>query len=158
MAGGDRLVWIGSITPWYPNFLNPPVAVHVTDLRTGSDTVIGNPPGLLPYSLRVSPNGDKVAVLWELPDAKSESLRGAAAFLGIVDIATRQVEPVPDAAGVTDLLAWAPRGDWLFFGTSHPPIAPGYANGFSAYKAGTSTAQPLLLPKYAVSPAWITVW
>ena len=74
MAGGDRLVWIGTGAPWYPNFVNPPVAVHITDLRTGSDTVIGNPPGLLPYSLAVSPNAEKVAVLWEPPDTRSPSL------------------------------------------------------------------------------------
>ena len=47
MAGNDRLVWIGSNAPWYPNFLNPPVpvAVHITDLRTGTDTVIAKSPG-----------------------------------------------------------------------------------------------------------------
>ncbi len=158
MAGSDRLVWIGSKTPWYPNFLNPPVAVHVTDLRTGTDTVIGNPPGLLPYSLAVSPNTDKVAVLWERPDVKSPDLRSDDSFLGIADLETTQIQPVPDAAGVTDLLAWSPHGGWLLFGTSHPPISLGYANGFSAYKVGTNNAQPLSLPKYAVSPLWITVW
>jgi hypothetical protein len=158
MAGGDRLVWIGSRTPWYPNFLNPPVAVHVTDLRTGSDIVIGNPPGLLPYSLAVSPKADKVAVLWERPDAKSPDLRSDDSSLGIADLTTTQIQPVPDAAGATDLLAWSPHGGWLFFGTSHQPIALGYANGFSAYKVGTDKAQPFPLPKYAISPAWITVW
>jgi hypothetical protein len=158
MAGSDRLVWIGSKTPWYPNFFNPPVAVHITDLRTGTDTEIGNPPGLLPYSLAVSPIADKVAVLWERPNAKSPDLRSDDSFLGIADLTTTQIQPVPDAGGVTDLLAWSPQGGWLFFGTSHPPIALGYANGFSAYKVGTNSAQPLPLPKYAVSPVRITIW
>src|SRR5579864_726161 len=51
MAGSDRLVWIGTINPWFPNFFSPSIAVHVTDLATGADAVIPNPPGLLPHSL-----------------------------------------------------------------------------------------------------------
>jgi hypothetical protein len=153
IAGSDRLVWMGSSTPRDPRVINPPsVAFHITDLHTGADVVVPNPPGLLPWSLAVDPRGDQAAVLWRRQEASSPSLGSQNAFLGIVDLATRQVQPVPGASRAADPLVWAPRGKWLFFGTARPssPGVCGYANELSAYKVGARTADPLSVPHYVI--------
>jgi hypothetical protein len=165
IAGSDRLVWIGSSTPSDPRVINPPsVALHITDLHTGADVVIPNPSNLLPESLAVDPKGDKVAVLWRYPEANNLGVKYRKAFLGIVDLSSRRIQPVPGASHAADPLVWAPRGKWLFFGTTHPPGSGScnYAVGLSAYRLGTRTANPLSVPHYVIPSdacgLQMTVW
>lgn len=156
MAGNDRFVWIGSSIriPWS----DPPavnlhaINLHVTNLHSGADVVIPNPSNLLPESLAVDPKGDKVAVLWRYPEANNLGVRYRKAFLGIVDLTTRRIQPVPGASHAADPLVWAPRGKWLFFGTTLPPGSGScnYAVGLSAYRLGARTEDPLSVPKYVV--------
>ena len=55
----------------------------------------------------MDPKGDKVAVLWRYPEANNLGVRYRKAFLGIVDLTTRRIQPVPGASHAADPLVWA---------------------------------------------------
>jgi hypothetical protein len=146
VASGDHLVWFGTTEPGTKNAPSAsPDALHITDLRTGADTVFPGPSGFTPTIFVVSPDGTKVAAEWG-------SVNGNAASLGIVDLQTGAMKLVPDSTHASALV-WAPSSRWLFFQTQ----GPGVGFGISAYKTGASSAAPLSLPRYVHATATVTI-
>jgi len=149
ILGGDHLVWIGSTQPSKEDVPSPlPDALHITDLRTGADTVVPAPMGFIPSSFVISPDDTKVAVGWGAPT-------GDAASLGIVDLNTGAMKLVPNVTDADDPgdPVWAPGSRWLVFQTQ----GPGVGFGISAYKLGAGTVDPLSLPSYVNATANVTI-
>ncbi len=149
ISGGDHVVWIGSSKPSNESAPRPPPdALHITDRRTGADTVVPAPTGFMPSSLVISPDDTKVAVGWGSPN-------GDVASLGIIDLNTGAMKLVPDVTDADDPgdPVWAPGSRWLFFQTQ----GPGVGFGISAYKLGARTVDPLSLPSYVNATANVTI-
>ncbi len=103
-AAGGRVAWCEGLC----------TSLHVTDV-TGPDRVFASPQPrwvVEPESLRVSPDGRYVAVLTTRPGIESSGQLGT---LDVVDVRTGHVDVVRRGLSAWSELAWADRGDELYF-------------------------------------------
>ena len=113
-ATANIVIWDGpSCAPGQPGCV-----LHLTDMRSGSDTPIPIPNAGAPDgSGAVSPDGTEIAIPVRF-GATAEAGEGTAA-LAVIDMATRALTVVPDSQWQADPLGmypptWSPTG-WVFF-------------------------------------------
>jgi hypothetical protein len=129
------------------------VSLHITDLTTGADRVIGNPRAAFPFSSYLltaafSPNGRWLAAYY----ARTWFGGNAVYAVGLVNVATGVTRVVPGATVVdptqADPMLWTSDSTRLFFETGGGELSPDQsaqawddaAAPFATYRVGARTS------------------
>jgi hypothetical protein len=105
---------------WVPADCADPCSLAVGELRGGSRRDYPMPDGRTPESGAFSPDGRLLALTFPALD-DGESIRPG--YIGVLDLQTGAVVPVPDVRTAPELganLAWSPDGRWLVIGVKWP--------------------------------------
>jgi len=147
-ARGALLAWLSCIHGHRHH-----VSLHITDLTTGADRVIGNPRAAFPFSSYLlaaafSPNGRWLAAYY----ARTWFGGNAVYAVGLVNVATGVTRVVPGATVVdptrADPMLWTSDSTRLFFETGGGELRPDQsaqawddaAAPFATYRVGARTS------------------
>jgi hypothetical protein len=87
--------------------------VHIDRANGVAGQILVGPKGDVATSLDVSPDGSRVAIVFNPAPGTTNARTGG--FVEIADVSNGSSMKVPGSAGAKDLLAWSPDGSRIFF-------------------------------------------
>ena len=88
-------------------------AVHIDGANGAPGPVLVGPKGDVATSLVISPDGTRIAIIFQPAPGTTDARTGG--VVDIADVSDGSIMTVPGSAGARDLLAWSPDGSRIFF-------------------------------------------
>ena len=87
--------------------------VHIDGANGAPGPVLVGPKGDVATSLVSSPDGTRIAIIFQPAPGTKDARTGG--VVDIVDVSDGSIMTVPGSAGARNLLAWSPDGSRIFF-------------------------------------------